>query len=62
VGKLQANNRVVNQFLAERFPLIGVFDALFEADSRETEALDDDADPFVIEIRHDDCFEVSRSR
>jgi hypothetical protein len=57
--KLQANNRMFYQFLAERFPLVGVFHGLFEAHARETEALDDDADPFVIEVRHNDYFEVS---
>ena len=59
VGELETNDRVFDKFLAKCPPFIGVFHRLFEADTRETDALDNDTDPFVIKICHDDCLAVS---
>jgi hypothetical protein len=36
--------------LAEGAAFVGVFDALFEADAGEADALDDDADTLVVEV------------
>jgi hypothetical protein len=53
--ELQADDRVVDEFLAEGLALVGVLDGLLVADAGEADALDDDAHAFVIEVRHDDC-------
>lgn len=45
---------MVDELLAKRLTLVGVFDGLFVADSGETDALDDDANSFMVEVRHDD--------
>ena len=52
--ELEPNDGVVDKFLAEGAALVGVFYRFFVADAGEAEALDDDADAFVVEIRHDD--------
>lgn len=53
VGELETNNGMVDETLAECFSLVGVFDRFFIADAREPDALDDDADAFVVEVCHD---------
>ena len=50
VREFQTNDRVGDEFLAEGTAFVGVFDALFVADSGETDALDDYANAFVIEV------------
>ena len=55
MSERQSDDRVVDEFLAEGLALGGVFDGLFEADAREADALDDDADTLVVEVGHDDC-------
>ena len=52
--ELQTNDRVIDELLTERLPLRRILHALFKADSAEPQALDDDADPLVVEVRHDD--------
>ena len=47
VCQLQSNDGVLDQLLAECLALVGVFDGLFVADSREAQTLDDDADTLV---------------
>ena len=48
--KLQADNRVVDELLTKGLALGSVLDRLLEADAREADTLDDDANTFVIEI------------
>lgn len=55
VRELEADDRVVDEFLAEGAALVGVFYGFFVADAGEADALDDDADSFVVEVCHDDC-------
>jgi hypothetical protein len=55
VGELEPDDGVVDEFLAEGAALVGVLDGFFVADAGEAEALDDDADAFVVEVGHDDC-------
>lgn len=50
--KLETNDGVVDQFLAEGAAFVGVFDRFFVANTREANALDDDADPLMIEVCH----------
>jgi hypothetical protein len=57
--KLQSNDWVLNQLLAECFALVGVFYRLLEAHPRESYALNDDTDPLVVEVGHDDYGMVS---
>jgi len=54
VGKFEADDGVVDEFLAERAALVGVFHGFFVADARETKALDNDADTLVVEVCHED--------
>ena len=54
MGELQTDDRVVYQLLPECAALVGVFYRFFVANSREADALDDDSDPLVVEICHDD--------
>ena len=54
VSEFESDDRVVDEFLAEGATLVGVFDGLFVADAGEADALDDDADAFVVEVCHDD--------
>lgn len=51
--EFEPDDGVLDEFLAEGAALVGVFHGFFIADAREAEALDDDADAFVVEIRHD---------
>ena len=53
VRELQTDDGVVDEFLTECLALRCVFHALFETYSAEAEALDDDADAFVVEVSHD---------
>lgn len=39
-----------DELLAEGPSFVGVFDALFVANTGEADALDDDADTFVVEV------------
>ena len=57
VGELETDDGVVDEFLAEGFSLVGIFDGFLVADPGEANALDDDAHALVIEICHDDCDE-----
>lgn len=54
VGEFESDYGVFDEFLAEGAALMGVFYGFFIADSGEAEALDDDADTFVVEVCHDD--------
>lgn len=56
VGELEPDDGVVNELLAEGVALVCVFHGFFVTDAREAEALDDDADTFVVEVRHEDWF------
>lgn len=51
--QFHADDRVFDQILAKGSALVGIFDRFFVADSGEPQTLDDDADPFVVEICHD---------
>ena len=53
MSELEADYRVVNEAFAKCATLVSVFDRLLVADAGEAKALDDDADPFVVEVRHD---------
>lgn len=53
VGKLEADDGVVDEFLAKRLPLVGVLDRFLVADPREADALNDDANSFMVEVRHE---------
>jgi hypothetical protein len=55
MGELQADDWVVNEFLAECAALVGIFHGLFVAHAREADTLDNDADSFVVEVGHYDC-------
>ena len=55
VRQLETDDRVIDEFFAKGAALVGVFDGFFIADAGEAEALDDDPDPLVVEIGHDDC-------
>ena len=54
VRELEADDGVIDEFLAEGLALVRVLDALLVADAGEADALDDDADALVVEVRHDD--------
>lgn len=59
VCEFETDDGVVDEFLAEGATLMGVFDGFFVADAGEADALDDDADAFVVEVCHDDLGGVS---
>ena len=59
MGEFEADDRVVDQFLAEGAAFMGVLYGFFVADPGEADALDDDADSFVVEVRHYNCEGVS---
>ena len=52
--ELEANDRMVDKLFAESAAFVRIFDRLLIANAGETNALDDYAYPFVIEIGHDD--------
>ena len=52
VGEFHADDRVVDEFLAESFALVGVLHGFFVADAGEADALDYYADAFVVEVGH----------
>lgn len=54
MGEFETDDGVVNKFLAEGTTFVGVLYGFFVTDSGEAEALDDDADSFVVEVCHDD--------
>ena len=54
VRQLEADDGVLDELLAKGAALVGVLDGLLEADAREAQALDDDADALVVEVGHDD--------
>lgn len=51
--ELEADDRVGEEGFAEGAPLGGVFHGFFVADAGKADALDDYADAFVVEVRHD---------
>ena len=53
MSELEADYRVVDEAFAKGATLVSVLDRLLVADAGEAEALDNDADPFVVEVRHD---------
>ena len=53
VGELGADDRVVDEALAEGLALEGVLHGLLDADAGEAHALDDDAPALVVEVVHD---------
>jgi hypothetical protein len=52
--KLEANDGVIDEALAESPALVRVLDALFVADTSEAQTLNDDADTLMVEVCHDD--------
>src|SRR4051794_3520418 len=50
--KLEANDRMIDELLAKGAALVGVLDGVLVADAREPQALDNDADPLMVEVRH----------
>ena len=52
VGKLEADDGMVDEWLAKGAAFMGILHGLFVADAGETEALNDDADAFVVEVGH----------
>ncbi|KAI7180580.1 acyl-CoA dehydrogenase NM domain-like protein [Hortaea werneckii] len=52
--QLHTDDRMVDELLAKRPPLVRILHALLVADSRESQALDDDSDALVVEVGHDD--------
>ena len=59
MGKFETDDGVVDESFAKCLPLMCVFDGFFETDTREADALDDDANPFMIEVGHEYYKEVS---
>ena len=57
--EFEADDWMIDETLPESFSLVGVFDRFFVADAGEAEALDYDADAFVVEVGHDDYDEES---
>lgn len=55
MSELETDDRVIDKTFAKCLSLVGVFDRLFVADTRETDTLDNDADAFVVEVCHDHC-------
>ena len=53
VPELKTDDGVVNELLAERTTLVGVFYGLLEEHAREAVALNDDSDALVVEVGHD---------
>jgi len=53
VRELETDNWVLDEFLAECPALVGVLYGFLVADAGEADALDDDTDAFVVEVRHD---------
>ena len=51
--QLEADDGVVDEFLAEGLALVRVLDAFLVADAGESDGLDDDADALVVEVCHD---------
>ena len=54
VRELETDDGVVDERLTEGATLVCVFESFLVADARETEALDDDADAFMVEVCHYD--------
>ena len=54
VCKLEANDRMVDKLFTESAAFVRVLDRLLVANAGETNALNDYAYPFMIEIGHDD--------
>jgi hypothetical protein len=52
--EFETNDRVVDELLAKCTTLVGVLGGFFVADSAESQALNDYADSFVVEIGHND--------
>ena len=52
MGKLEADDGMVDEWLAKGAAFVGILHSLFVAYAGETEALNDDADAFVIEVGH----------
>lgn len=52
VGQLKPDNRVVDQFLAERAAFVRVFDGFLIANTGEADTLNDYTNTFMIEIGH----------
>lgn len=48
--ELAADDSVLDELLAKRYTLVGVFDRFFVADAREANRLNDDADTFMVEV------------
>lgn len=57
--EFKTDDRVVDELLTESAALVGVFHSLFVADAGEADALDDDADTFMVEVGHDHYGDVS---
>jgi hypothetical protein len=53
VREFQSNHWVVNEALPKRLALVRILDAFLVTDSSKSQALDDDTDPLVVEVRHD---------
>jgi hypothetical protein len=52
VRKLESDYGVVDEFLSKGAALVCEFNGFFVADTGEADALDDDADAFVVEVCH----------
>ena len=52
MGKLEADNGMIDERLTEGAAFMGIFHSFFVANAGETKALDDDADAFMVEVRH----------
>ena len=55
VCQFHADDRVVDEALAERLTLVSVLHGFFVADTGEAHALDDNANSLVVEVGHYDC-------
>ena len=52
MGELKTDDGVVDEFGAKGAALVSVFNGLFVADAGEADALNDYADPFMVEVCH----------
>ena len=50
--EFESNDGVVDKLFPESTALMGILHRLFITDSRKADALDDDSNPFVIEVCH----------
>jgi len=53
--EFETDDRVLDKGFTEGTAFMCIFDGFFVANAGETDALDYYPDPFVVEVRHDNC-------